>query len=70
MKDSLWSVDLFRSESILLKAHWVLVVNDQFTRCIIGFGVHAGDDDGVGLCRLFNNAILKMGNPTYLGTDR
>ncbi|MDH3279726.1 MAG: transposase [Gammaproteobacteria bacterium] len=26
MKDSLWSVDLFRCESITLKSHWVLVV--------------------------------------------
>jgi len=26
-KDSLWSLDLFRTESILLKTHWVLVVN-------------------------------------------
>jgi putative transposase len=42
-KDSLWSVDLFRCESILLKSHWVLVVMDQFTRRIVGFGVHAGD---------------------------
>lgn len=41
MKDSLWSVDLFRCESITLKSHWVLVVMDQFTRRLIGFGVHA-----------------------------
>ena len=46
-KDSLWSVDLFRCESTLLKSHWVLLVVDQFTRRIIGFGVHAGDVDGV-----------------------
>jgi hypothetical protein len=31
-KDSLWSVDLFRCESILLHSHWVLVVIDVFTR--------------------------------------
>ena len=37
-KDSLWSVDLFRCESMRLKSHWVLVVMDQFTRRIIGFG--------------------------------
>ena len=37
MKDSLWSLDLFRCESILLQTHWVLVVMDQFTRRIIGF---------------------------------
>ena len=28
MKDGLWSVDLFRCESITLKTHWVLVVMD------------------------------------------
>ena len=38
-KDSLWSVDLFRCESILLHSHWVLVVIDVFTRRIIGFGI-------------------------------
>ena len=38
-KDSLWSLDLFRRESILVRSHWVLVVMDVFTRRIIGFGV-------------------------------
>ena len=42
LKDSLWSTDLFRCESNLLKTHWVLVIMNQFTRRIIGFGVHAG----------------------------
>ena len=69
MKDSLWSVDLFRCESILLKTHWVLVVMDQFTRRIIGFGVHAGDVDGIALCRMFNSAISTMGIPKYLSSD-
>jgi hypothetical protein len=36
MKDSLWSVDLFRCESILLRSHWVMVVMDVFTRRIPG----------------------------------
>jgi putative transposase len=30
-KDSLWSADLFRCESLTLRTHWVLVVMDQFT---------------------------------------
>src|ERR1700674_4290341 len=30
--DSLWSVDLFRYESIVLRTYWVLVVMDQLTR--------------------------------------
>ena len=42
MKDSLWSVDLFRCESAVLRTYWVLVVMDQFTRRIIGFGVQRG----------------------------
>src|SRR6266571_1569717 len=47
MKDSLWSLDLFRCESATLRTYWVLVVMDQYTRRIIGFGVHAGAVDGV-----------------------
>ncbi len=69
MKDSLWSVDLFRCESILLRTHWVLVVMDQFTRRIIGIGIHAGDVDGIALCRMFNKAIARMDTPKYLSTD-
>jgi len=68
-KDSLWSIDLFRCESILLKSHWVLVIMDQFTRRIIGFGVHAGDVDGITLCRMFNAAISTQGIPHHLSSD-
>jgi transposase InsO family protein len=68
-KDSLWSTDLFRCESICLKNHWVLVVMDQFTRRIIGFGVHAGDVDGIALCRMFNKAISTHCVPHYLSSD-
>ena len=63
LKDSLWSVDLFCCESITLKTHWVLVVMDQFTRRIIGVGVHTGNVDGVAICRMFNTAILNQGCP-------
>ncbi len=69
MKDSLWSIDLFRCESVLLNTHWVLVVMDQFTRRIIGFGVHAGDVDGIILCRMFNSAISTKGAPKYICSD-
>jgi transposase InsO family protein len=68
-KDSLWSMDLFRCESLLLKSHWVLVIMDQFTRRVIGFGVHAGDVDGIALCRMFNTAIATKGVPHYLSAD-
>jgi hypothetical protein len=56
-KDSLWSLELFRTESILLMSNWVLVVLDQFTRRIIGLGVQAVAVDGPALCRMFNQAI-------------
>jgi putative transposase len=70
MKDSLWSVDLFRCESATLRSHWVLVVMDQFTRRIIGFGVHAGTVDGAALCRMFNRAIRgQFWLPKYLSSD-
>ena len=62
-------IDLFRCESILLKSHWVLVVMDKFTRRILGFGVHAGDVDGIALCRMFNSAISNQGAPRYLSSD-
>ncbi|MEN8106690.1 MAG: integrase core domain-containing protein [Pseudomonadota bacterium] len=68
-KDSLWSIDLFRRESILLKSHRVLVIMDQFTRRVIGFGVHSGDVDGVALCRMFNKALTYQGIPHYLSSD-
>jgi transposase InsO family protein len=47
----------------------VLVVIDQFTRRIIGFGIHAGDVDGAALCRIFNHAIARQGIPRYLSSD-
>src|SRR5467141_685354 len=69
MKDSLWSVDLFRCESILLRSHWVLVVMDVFTRRIIGFGVEPAYIDGVSVCRMFNHAIAGQPPPQHLSTD-
>lgn len=68
-KDSLWSVDLFRCESLTLKSHWVMVVMDQFTRRIIGFAVHAGAVDGPGVCRMFNSIISGSESPLYLSSD-
>jgi putative transposase len=70
MKDSRWSIDLFRCESATLRSHWVLVVMDQSTRRIIGFGVQAGTVDGVALCRMFNRAIRGQRQlPNYLSSD-
>jgi transposase InsO family protein len=68
-RDSLWSLDLFRCESILLRSHWVLVVMDVFTRRIIGFGVEPAYIDGVSVCRMFNHAVAGQPLPKHLSTD-
>jgi transposase InsO family protein len=68
-KDSLWSCDLFRCESASLRTHWVLVVMDQFSRRIIGFGVQRGIVEGAALCRMFQRAIRGRGLPNYLSSD-
>ena len=68
-KDSLWSVDLFRCESILLRSHWVLVVIDVFTRRIIGFGFGGETIDGPAVCRMFNRAIAGHSPPDRISTD-
>lgn len=68
-KDSLWSIDLFRCESLTLKSHWVLVVMDQWSRRIVGFGVHCGDVDGITVCRMFRYAISGADPPKFLSSD-
>src|SRR5450432_4184388 len=67
-RDSLWSMDLFRCESILLRAHWVMVVMDVFTRRIIGFGV-GSSIDGVSVCRMFTHDRARQPLPKHLSTD-
>ncbi len=68
-KDSLWSIDLFRCESAILRSHWVLVVMDHYTRRIVGCGIQAGTVDGRALCRMFNHAIRGLSRPTRLSSD-
>ncbi len=69
-KDSLWSLDLFRCESLVLRTHWVLVVMDHYTRRVIGFGIHAGVVNGEALCRMFKHAIQGVTTfPRYLSSD-
>jgi putative transposase len=65
----LWSIDLFRCESLSLGTHWVLVVMDEFTRRIIGFGTHRGTVDGPSLYSMFRRAIQGPPLPKYLSTD-
>ena len=67
--DSLWSVDLLRCASIVLQRDWVRVVMDQFTRRLVGFGVHRGPVDAPSLCRMCNAAIHGRGAPRHLSTD-
>src|SRR5688572_30025760 len=68
-KDSLWSLDLFRCESAILRTYWVLAVMDQFTRRIVGFAVHRGGVDGAALCRMFHCATRARTPPKYLSPD-
>ncbi len=68
-KDSLWSVDMFRVESILLNSYWVMVVMDQFTRKIIGFSVHCGDLNGIAVCCMFNRILSNKTPPKFLSSD-
>ena len=68
-KDSVWSVDLFRVESIVLRSHWVLLVMDIFTRRIIGFGIAPTCIDGMSACRMFNAATSGQCKPKYLSSD-
>ncbi len=68
-KDSLWNVDLFRCESILLRGQWVLMVMDVFTRRIIGFGIGGEYIDGPAVCRMLNHAIVGHAPPVRVSTD-
>lgn len=68
-KDSVWSIDLFRCESIHLKSHWVMLALDIHTRRILGFAVHAGDVDGIIACRLYNQIRAGRSPPRTISTD-
>ena len=68
-KDSLWSLDLFRCESILLRSHWVMLIMDVFTRRIVGFGVASAGIDGVSVCRMFSRASAAQNLPKHVSTD-
>ena len=47
----------------------MLVVIDQFTRRIMGFGIRRGDVDGPNLCRMFNKSISASGQSTSFSLD-
>lgn len=67
--DRLWSVGLFQCESIVLRSYCVLVIMDQFTRRLVGIGVHFGAARGADVCRMFNAATYGQGVPRHLSTD-
>lgn len=69
MKDSLWSMDFFQTESIHLKTHWVMIVMVQFTRRIVGFSVRKGPLTGIDICCMFNQIISGKSLPKYLSSD-
>ncbi|HEY6372024.1 MAG TPA: helix-turn-helix domain-containing protein, partial [Candidatus Sulfotelmatobacter sp.] len=69
-KDSLWSTDLFRCESLSLRTHWVLVVMDQFTGRIIGFGMHRAAVDQPSRCWMFQREIQGHSLPKYVSSDQ
>ena len=47
----------------------MLVIMDQFTRRLVGVGVHRGSVNGADLCRMFNAASHGRGTPRHLSTD-
>ena len=69
LTDNLWSIDLFRCESIMLKSHWAMIVLDQYTRRTIGFAVHSGDPTGLSVCLMFIKIKFKQTLPKYISTD-
>jgi putative transposase len=54
---------------VSMRIDWVLLVMDQYTRRIIGFGIKSGTVDGMALCRMFKQAIRGAGVPKYLSSD-
>ncbi len=68
-KDSLWSLDLFKCESIVLQSDWVMVIIDVFTRRCMGYAVARGDIDGPAVFQMFNAAMAQQNPPKYLSSD-
>src|SRR6266513_2993610 len=52
-----------------LRSYWLLIVMDQYTRRIIGFGIQIGTVNGDALCRMFKHAIQGAAVPKYLSSD-
>lgn len=67
--NKLFSLDLFRVESVFLRTYWVMLVMDQFSRRIIGFAVHVGQPNGGDICFMFNSIMQRKRRPKYLSSD-
>ena len=46
-----------------------MVIIDQYSRRIIGFGIHEGNLNGKAICRMFNKAIAGSSLPRHLSSD-
>lgn len=68
-KDSLWSIDLLRCESINLKSYWVMVAIDIHTRRLVGIATHEGSVDGFAACAMFNQIRKGQSPPRWISTD-
>jgi transposase InsO family protein len=58
-----------RAYADVLRSHWVLVVMDQCTRRLVGFGVQCGTVTAADVCRMFNSVIRGHALPRYVSTD-
>jgi transposase InsO family protein len=68
--DSLWSVDMFKAESILLHSHWIMVVMDQYSRRIVGYAAMKADAlTGEDICCMFNRILADLQPPKRLSHD-
>ena len=69
-KDSLWSLDFFRCESIALKSYWIMIILDQYSREIVGFKTVKESYGGPKVCYMFNQILCRIKRfPKYLSTD-
>jgi hypothetical protein len=69
-KDSLWSIDILRCESLFFATHWILVVMDQCTRRIIDFAVQSEVVDEPAVCHLLGRILARAGNaPSMLSSN-
>jgi putative transposase len=68
--NGLWSVDVFRCESVFLKSCYVMVAIDIYSRKIIGFSIEKSTHTGTGICRMLAAICGKAERePKRISTD-